>query len=374
MSTTTDLARRPSARAPERHQPGALAIRAGQTEWDQLQQAAFGQLGIKDAPDGDKAVFLHVSQRTGLDPFSRQIYMIPRPERVPGTRDQWTKKWTIQTGIEGWRVIRDRAERREGVRGKLSRATWYDEEGTSYPAWVRREPPAACELTYTVRDANDIETEYTSTLQFWEYAQTKEINGQVTLIAQWAVKKSHMLEKCTEADVYRKAFPQDYSGVYLDDSMPAPDPDAPVTVQSEQVRVTSDQARARQRPQTVASTATVIPDVPPAQSATPPAEPAQPPHQGAGGTRTPAKAQDGQIGTIQVHFKRLGYTDSTDDRVSRLSATGKLAGYDGDLLTTNDLSAAQAARVLLALGKCRDAQALTDLLDAGIAPEATDGE
>ena len=189
--------------------------------WDEFQMAALDQIGLKDASNADRAVFLHQCQRTGLDPFSRQIYMIGRNEKMPGTQNQWRVKYTIQTGIEGWRVIRDRAERREGVRGKLSRAIWYDEDNNEYKVWVRREPPAACELTYTVRDANGVETEYTSVLQFWEYAQTKEINGQVALIAQWAVKKSHMLEKCTEADVYRKAFPQDFAGVVLDDAMPA---------------------------------------------------------------------------------------------------------------------------------------------------------
>ena len=35
-----------------------------------------------------------------------------------------------------------------------------------------------------------------------------------------------MLEKCTEADVYRKAFPQDFSGIYLDDAMPQDTPPA----------------------------------------------------------------------------------------------------------------------------------------------------
>jgi phage recombination protein Bet len=199
------------------HAATALAIQPGQISWDITQLAALDQLGLKDASDGDRSVFLHVSQRTGLDPFARQIYMIPRREKVPGTRDNWRTKWTIQTGIEGWRVIRDRAERRYGVRGTLSRATWYDGDGNEHRVWVRPDPPAACELTYTVKDSDGTETPYTSVLQFREYAQTST-DGQ--LIAQWGTKKSHMLEKCTEADVYRKAFPQDFSGIYLDDAMP----------------------------------------------------------------------------------------------------------------------------------------------------------
>ena len=87
----------------------ALAIRPGQVMWTDKQRAALAVLGIKDASNADRAVFMHYCQRTGLDPFSRQIYMIGRSEKQPdGT---WRKKWTIQTGIDGFRVNRARAER-----------------------------------------------------------------------------------------------------------------------------------------------------------------------------------------------------------------------------------------------------------------------
>jgi hypothetical protein len=246
-TTTNSLAVRDNGFAP--HQPGALAIQDDQAQWTPMQLAALGQLGIKDAPDGDKQVFLHVSQRTGLDPFARQIYMIGRNEKKSEKRNgQWTEtwsvKWTIQTGIDGWRVIRDRAERREGVRGILSRFTYYAPDGSAHPVWVHRDSPVAIEVTYTVRDRNGIETPYTSILRMDEYMQTKaDKDGVAQPVAQWAVKDVHMLEKCTEADVYRKAFPQDYSGVVLDDAMPraddAPSP-PPVTP-----RATGEEIRAR---------------------------------------------------------------------------------------------------------------------------------
>jgi phage recombination protein Bet len=204
----------------------ALAIQPGQPAWDAMQLAALDQLGLKDASDGDRAVFLHVCQRTGLDPFARQIYMIGRNEKKSEKRngqwvDTYTKKWTIQTGIDGHRVNRARAERKAGVRGTLSRAIFYDYDGNEHKVWVQPRPPAACEITYTVRDANG-ETSYTSVLRYSEYVQLKDGNP----IAQWATKPAHMLEKCTEADVYRKAFPQDFSGIYLDDAMPQDTPPA----------------------------------------------------------------------------------------------------------------------------------------------------
>ncbi|MGH9056751.1 MAG: recombinase RecT [Acidimicrobiales bacterium] len=255
MSGSTDLAVRDSA---------ALAIQPGQVSWDGMQLAALGQLGLKGAPDGDLAVFLHVSQRTGLDPFARQIYMIKRREKVPNTRDQYTDKWSIQTGIDGFRVNRSRAERLAGVRGILGRPVFYDHEGTEYKAWVQRGNPAACEITYTVRDGNG-ETPYTSILRFEEYAQTgKGENGQRYLTGQWATKGAHMLEKCTEADVYRKAFPQDFSGVQLDDAMPVPDPDDTAPVQPQRERVTAAQARQH----VTATVETVTPEPSPAATET----------------------------------------------------------------------------------------------------------
>ena len=147
------------------HPATALAIEPGQITWDNTQLAALAQLGLADAGDGDRAVFLHVCQRTGLDPFARQIHMIARNEKVPGT-NQWRKKWTIQTGIDGFRVNRSRAERKAGVRGILGRAIFYDDEGKEHKVWVQPRPPAACEITYTVRDRDGGETPYTSVLLF----------------------------------------------------------------------------------------------------------------------------------------------------------------------------------------------------------------
>jgi phage recombination protein Bet len=288
MSTALDL-RHAAATQPA----AALAIRPGQVMWDEYQMAALDQLGLKDASNADRAVFLHQCQRTGLDPFSRQIYMIGRPEKQrDGT---WRTKYTIQTGIDGFRVNRARAERQAGVRGTLGRAVWYDHEGNEFKVWVRREPPAACEITYTVRDATG-ETPYTSVLQFAEYVQLKD--GRPA--ALWASKPAHMLEKCTEADVYRKAFPQDFAGVALDDAMPLPE-DAPASQNGG--RVTAADIRGRTRPQAHAEIVRDPTDASPAGaphtpsaagSAAPPADPAGE-AQGEPDARPAAKAASGQL-------------------------------------------------------------------------------
>jgi phage recombination protein Bet len=338
------------------HPATALAIQPGQIAWDPTQLAALNQLGLADAGDGDRSVFLHVSQRTGLDPFARQIYMIPRREKVPGTQN-WRTKWTIQTGIEGWRVIRDRAERRYGVRGTLSRAIWYDGDGNEHKVWVRPDPPAACELTYTVKDGDGTETPYTSVLQFREYAQTGS-DGQ--LIAQWGAKKSHMLEKCTEADVYRKAFPQDFSGIYLDDAMPQQQEAPPAPPRG---RVTAGEIVER-GPAAPERPAGAVPDETPASG---PAAPAGPEPAGSQ-TPPPDRATSGQLSMLGQRLGKLGVDDE-----NRLSTLEKLAGRD--LGQPGELTQDEAAHIRGLLDRCKgDRGALVELLATGQLPEAVDSD
>ena len=355
MSTALDV--RPQQQPVQ--QAAALAIRPGQVMWDEYQLAALSQIGLKDASNADRAVFLHQCQRTGLDPFSRQIYMIGRNEKQPD--GSWGKKWTIQTGIDGWRVVRDRAERHAGVRGTLGRAVWYDHEGNEFKVWVRRDPPAACEITYTVRDANG-ETPYTSVLQFAEYVQAKD--GKP--IAQWATKGSHMLEKCTEADVYRKAFPQDFAGLSLDDAMPAADTTPPPTA----ARVTAADIRGRTRPQVRAEIVRDHPDASPAgrQVAPVPAAPSDPPSEPAGeapdetdrdspGTVTPK-----QLTQLGATFTDLGFTSK--EREQRLVAASQIIGRDVE--SSSDLSLNEASKLIDTLdGLDGSREKLIALLAAG---------
>src|SRR5487761_1387064 len=114
-------------------QPAALAIRRGQNFWDDKQRAALAVLGIKSASNGELAVFFHYCQRAGLDPFSRQIYMIPRREKQDG---QWVEKQTIQVGIDGFRVIRDRIADRAGLDVEYEDTIWYDADGQPHDVWL----------------------------------------------------------------------------------------------------------------------------------------------------------------------------------------------------------------------------------------------
>ena len=177
-----------------------LTIREDQTFWDNRQLAALQQLGVDRATSADLAVFFHQAVRTGLDPFARQIYMIERQGRQ-----------TIQTGIDGFRLIARRAT--DAARGTLGYedTQWCGEDGQWRDVWLSKEPPAAARAT-VIRDGQ----RYPAIALWTEYVATKR-NGEITQM--WATKPALMLAKCAEALALRKAFPQDLSGLYTSDEM-----------------------------------------------------------------------------------------------------------------------------------------------------------
>lgn len=206
---------------------GALALRGDQADWTEMQQAALAQIGVAEAPRGDQLVLLHVSQRTGLDPFAKQIYMIGRNDKdAPGG-----KKWTIQTGIEGFRVVSERHPQYGGVTDPD--AEWCGEDGVWRDVWLDdTKPPVAARFGVLRKD---FPHPVRAVARYSEYVQTK-YSGEPN--SMWRKMSAHMLAKCAEALARRKAFPQDLGNVYTDDEMGHVDNPPPVIVQSERAEPT----------------------------------------------------------------------------------------------------------------------------------------
>ncbi len=183
-----------------------LAIQPGQTGFTQKQVAALRQLGVEKVNESDLAVFFHQCVRTGLDPFARQVYLVGRWDG----RAQATK-YTIQTGIDGYRLI---AERTGVYAGS-------DESWVEGPNGL---PTSATVSVYKV--IGGVRCAFTATAHWAEYCQTTKDGRPMGL---WAKMPHRMLAKCAEALALRKAFPQDLAGVYTSEEMSQADSEPRIT-------------------------------------------------------------------------------------------------------------------------------------------------
>lgn len=192
-------------------QPTGLAIAPEQTRFTDDQRAVLAHMGVENAPDADLQVFMHVCQRTGLDPFARQIHMIGRNSKNYQTQ-QWETKYTIQTGIDGYRVVGHRAADRTKTRVSVEAPEWAHEDGTWRPVWSKGWGwPVAARVT--IRRNGD---PFTAVALFDEYKQTKK-DGNLTQM--WAQRPAGQLAKCAEALAWRMALPHDLAGIYVDEEM-----------------------------------------------------------------------------------------------------------------------------------------------------------
>lgn len=176
-----------------------LVIRADQSDWTTEQATAlFDMFGIGDAPLPVIHGYFHVCKTTGLDPFRRQIHLIER-----------AGKWTPQTSIDGFRIIRDRSGVYDG-----DETFWAGPDGVWQEAWLDPDnPPVAAKFVLYVKGRSKPVT----AVALWrEYVQTKR-DGSTT--SMWARMSAHMLAKVAEALAIRKAFPDDTGGLYTDDEM-----------------------------------------------------------------------------------------------------------------------------------------------------------
>src|SRR5690625_128623 len=188
-----------------------LAITADQTDFTPAQRTALKHMGVDSATNEDLQIFFHQAKRTGLDPFARQIHMIGRNSKNYQT-GQYEVKYTIQTGIDGFRLIGRRAAEQTGETISMDQAEWLAEDGTWRPAWSNKWGlPIAARVTIK-RNGQP----FTAVAMFDEYAQ-KTRQGNLTQM--WQQRPAGQLSKCAEALAWRMAFPQDLAGLYTAEEM-----------------------------------------------------------------------------------------------------------------------------------------------------------
>lgn len=192
--------------AERNHKPTSLT-RAERTEFTTDQVGLIKRTIAKGASDDELALFLNQCRRTGLDPFSRQIYLLQR----------WDSKQnrniaTIQVGIDGYRLIADRTGSYAGNDDPV-----FDDEASPARATVtvwKLVGGTRCPFTATAR---------------WAQYYPGDKQGFM-----WRKMPHLMLGKVAEALALRKAFPAELSGLYITEEMEQaggapiqPEPDRP---------------------------------------------------------------------------------------------------------------------------------------------------
>lgn len=194
--------------------PTTAIAHPAQILWSDEQRDLIKRTIAKGATDDELSMFLHVAQRTGLDPFTRQLHAIKRWDRQAGR-----EVMAIQTGIDGYRLVAERtgkyAPGAEPVHtydanGKLVKSTAFVKKLTADGTWH----------------------EISASAHYAEYVQTTK-DGKATRF--WERMPHVMLDKVAEALALRRAFPQELSGLYISEELqhadmaapPPPEPERP---------------------------------------------------------------------------------------------------------------------------------------------------
>jgi len=157
----------------------------------------------KGATDAELGLFIWTAQMRGLNPLTRQIHLVKRKQRVGGVEKEVA---VIQTGIDGFRLIADRT----GRYAPSPKPTLFEyEKGTDGKRYLVRA------TVWGMKIVSGQAFEFSATAKFREYAQS--FGGK--LGNMWQKMPETMLEKCAEAKLLRKGFPEELSGLYTDEEM-----------------------------------------------------------------------------------------------------------------------------------------------------------
>lgn len=157
------------------------------------------------AKSDEVALFVSTCERTGLDPFARQIIPSSRNVQKNGA---WVTVWTWIVTIDGLRKIAVDSDAYEGQEGPY----WCGKDGVWKEIWTDNEPYAAKVIVHR----KGFKTGLAGIAKYESYVQ-KRGDGKPNNV--WNILGDHMVAKCAEALALRKAFPNEMAGLHTQDEM-----------------------------------------------------------------------------------------------------------------------------------------------------------
>lgn len=147
--------------------------------------------------DSELQLFVATAKRTGLDPFSRQIY-VSLKEWTDSKTGERRRRINIASTVDGFRVVAERSGKYRGQVGPY----WCGPDGKWVDVWIHRQPPVASKVGVKRSDFDE---------PLWAVARFEAYN-QATPV--WQKMPELMISKVAECLALRKAFPNDLSGIY----------------------------------------------------------------------------------------------------------------------------------------------------------------
>ena len=160
----------------------------------------------KGASNDELELFIHICNRTQLDPFMKQIYLVPRWDKNAGRN-----VYQVQASIDAARLTAQRSREYAGQ----TPIYWCGEDGVWTDVWLKKVHPVAAKVgVYRAGFAEPLwaVANWDTYVQLGKDGKPKDF---------WARGGPLMLGKCSEMLALRKAFPMELSGVYIAEELDA---------------------------------------------------------------------------------------------------------------------------------------------------------